>query len=173
MYVRRQCYDKPHRCPGWNGGGMRYPRDADQPRRWWQQRTRCEGGYLWARSLSDPWRNWRWHRCTRCDVLALPYVTRYFDPAWWRSEIRSWRWGLIDDVRWHRNQWTADSDVPWWSPLRALWKGLRSKWFSARYRVTAWCGDVWRWYAPRHRQAKRADIAHVQENYGVPVTGRL
>ena len=24
MRISRPCYDKPYRCPGWAGGGMRY-----------------------------------------------------------------------------------------------------------------------------------------------------
>lgn len=86
-YFRRQCYDKYWRCPGWVGGGFKYPKV-----------TRCDGGSL---LVPDSWNTeksgtiprdklWRFkfYRCRKdCGVIALPYITRYFDWTWWRWQI--------------------------------------------------------------------------------------
>lgn len=76
MRLSRLCYDKAHRCPGWNGGGNHYPKGV----------SRCEGGRI---NLYDKrlWR-WRFHRCDTCNVVTWPYVTRYLDPTNWGTEIR-------------------------------------------------------------------------------------
>ncbi len=77
MRLSRPCYDKPHRCPGWAGGGMRYAKVS-----------RCDSG-----SLSDDmyartaWK-WRLNRCATCGVHVLPFVIRYLDPRWWSYAIR-------------------------------------------------------------------------------------
>lgn len=73
MYLSRCCYDKPWRCPGWAGGGMHYA--AVQ---------RCDGGQLdiYADPSMKKSAHWRFGRCSRCDVRALPFVTRWVDPAW-------------------------------------------------------------------------------------------
>lgn len=82
--VRRTCYDKAHRCPGWAGGGVHLARVR-----------RCAGG-----SLRDGYfyagRHWRWrfnyHR--QCRTVVLPYATRYVDPTWLayvvRTRVRDW-----------------------------------------------------------------------------------
>ena len=94
MYLSRQCYDKYWRCPGWAGGGWKYP---DQ--------SRCDGGSLmvpdsWDREgtstvPADPWWRWKFYECRKCDVLALPYNTRWVDYTWWawkiESKIQDWR----------------------------------------------------------------------------------
>ena len=91
---RRHCYDKPWRCPGWAGGGWTYPS---------ARRDVCDGGSFattWGRMLggqwyADRWINWRWHHCQACGTIAIPHVTRWLDPTWWRWlitwKIRSWR----------------------------------------------------------------------------------
>lgn len=94
MYIRRHCYDKPHRCPGWAGGGWRYPR---------QGRERCPSGHLdidYDHRTRDAW---RWHRCDRCDVRAIPQVVQWLDPTWWRW----WLGYRADTVRdwWERRHW--------------------------------------------------------------------
>jgi hypothetical protein len=96
MYIRRHNYDKPWRCPGWSGGGWRYA-----------GRLRCPNGSLdiYNRPLRKEARDhWRLSRCSKCDVRAIPYVTRWLDPTylWFRlkrvparirdyREIRRWR----------------------------------------------------------------------------------
>lgn len=93
MYLRRHCYDKFWRCPGWAGGGWRYPKV-----------DRCDGGSLQVHGMTgqpvtDRWWRWRWHRCNRCDVIAIPVITHWLDPTWWRFVLGTWipRW--IDDRR--------------------------------------------------------------------------
>lgn len=94
MYLRRHCYDKPWRCPGWAGGGWRYPRVQ-----------RCDGGSLdYFQEARYGWEDWRFNRCPKCDVLVVPHVTRWLDPTYlWfrvrrlpgtvrdRLEVRRWR----------------------------------------------------------------------------------
>lgn len=74
MRISRPCYDKPHRCPGWAGGGMRYAR-----------RQRCPGALLGV-SYGPGWR-WRFHRCGTCGVIVLPSNVRWLDPGWWRAYV--------------------------------------------------------------------------------------
>jgi hypothetical protein len=91
MYLRRHCYDKPWRCPGWSGGGWRYTDD-----------TRCESGHL---DIFDGNRfpSWRFSRCNRCDVRAIPYVTRWLD--WTYVGWRLMRFaGHLKD-RWEGRRW--------------------------------------------------------------------
>lgn len=81
MYLARMNYDKHHRCPGWSGGGWTYPK-----------RERCDGGSLMVpgswnleRTMAlpaDPWWKWKTYKCRKCDVLVLPYITRWLDPTW-------------------------------------------------------------------------------------------
>jgi len=74
MRVSRPCYDKYHRCPGWAGGGLKYAK-AD----------RCPGhGYVRTYGETRMRRLWKWrfHRCDKCGVIVLPYMTRWLDPAW-------------------------------------------------------------------------------------------
>lgn len=89
--VSRPCYDKILRCPGWNGGGIRWP-EVDQ----------CEGGHL-AIDLEDRWWKWKFQRCDTCSVRVLPYVTRGGDPGWWKWQItriprriENWRYDQWD-----------------------------------------------------------------------------
>lgn len=85
LRLSRPCYDKPWRCPGWAGGGMRYPK-AD----------RCESGSI--SMWNDPSRfvRFRFGRCTQCGVVTLPWVTRHLDPTHWKFAVRSaWR-----EVKW-------------------------------------------------------------------------
>lgn len=187
MYLRRHCYDKPHRCPGRAGGGWRYPYLTERPgwwddehdgpwerdtrtRRthWWQRKHRCDTGHLYALAYPDPWRLWRWHRCNECDVLTLPIVVRYLDPSWYRHAYRfhrssDWWWALTH----HRQQWMDPSTAPWWSAPYALWQSVRRAVRSVRWRIPYRAGILWCWYAPRHRAARDAAIAKVKQDYGV------
>ena len=77
MYLRRHCYDKFWRCPGWAGGGWRYPKVK-----------RYDGGSLRVHGMigkpsTDRWWRWRWHRCNKCDVIAIPVIAQWLDPTWW------------------------------------------------------------------------------------------
>ena len=90
MRLSRPCYDKPHRCPGWVGGGMRYPKV-----------DRCDGGRVMIRGDRDRspgTEPWRFGRCDRCGVVTWPYITRWLDPSWTvemlKTEIELRRKGL-------------------------------------------------------------------------------
>jgi hypothetical protein len=74
MRLSRPCYDKPHRCPGWAGGGMRYAKV-----------DRCDGGRL---DIYRSWWQWRINRCDTCGVYVLPYVVRWLDWRWWGYVLR-------------------------------------------------------------------------------------
>lgn len=88
--LSRPCYDKPHRCPGWAGGGLKFPKGED----------RCENGSIRTRV---PMKGFpgefeypataRWHfgHCTKCDVVTWPWITRKIDPTWWLDRVRTWR----------------------------------------------------------------------------------
>lgn len=90
MRISRPCYDKAHRCPGWAGGGLKYPKV-----------DKCDSGYItFKRDFSyskilylfnfEPYLNIRltgFGRCSKCNVLVLPYQIRYIDPTWIKSEI--------------------------------------------------------------------------------------
>jgi hypothetical protein len=76
---RRHCYDKPHRCPGWAGGGWKYPKP---------HRDICDGGSL-TRQMHGPERrvrlySFRSYRCGKCGTRTIPFVTRWLDPTWYR-----------------------------------------------------------------------------------------
>jgi hypothetical protein len=107
--VSRQCYDKPHRCPGWAGGGWHYTDDSI-----------CQSGYVDWYGYTDPttgeWvdkrlKKFRANTCRKqCGTLVLPYATRYVDPTWWKYEAESrwddilyWRWGYPKHVI--RDRW--------------------------------------------------------------------
>ena len=85
MRLSRPCYDKPHRCPSWAGGGMHYPK-SDEPRD-------CTG-HVHALGTSDEWSHpaagWRalWFgRCTGCGVVTWPWAARRLSPFWWRTRL--------------------------------------------------------------------------------------
>lgn len=78
MRLSRHCYDKPHRCPGWNGGGFKYSTKED----------RCNGGHIVINYNSRWSRNWTFHRCDTCDVVCWPIVIQQLDPSYWRH----WHW---------------------------------------------------------------------------------
>lgn len=93
MRLSRPCYDKPHRCPGWAGGGWKSAK-----------RDRCDGGYVDTRGREyegvfggtyvdkHPGSNkWRFGRCRGtnqkgtegCGVVTIPWALRKLDPRWW------------------------------------------------------------------------------------------
>lgn len=78
MRISRPCYDKFHRCPGWIGGGPRYPRG----------KSRCDGGRIQVDYNAPLWRFRTWP-CNTCNVVVLPYATRWLSAPWWTGEARS------------------------------------------------------------------------------------
>lgn len=97
MRVSRPCYDKPHRCPGWAGGGAFYGR-AD----------RCISGRISVDYEARLWQ-WRMWRCTACDVITLPYVVRWVDVT---VPIRR-AWARL------RYEWHPGHPFnPWWDKAR-------------------------------------------------------
>lgn len=85
MRIRRHCYDKPHRCPGWAGGGMKHPRDGA---------VICDSASFVNAAENMYFKRfwtWRFHRCSNCGTVALPHVLRWFDPTWW-WHIQFWYW---------------------------------------------------------------------------------
>lgn len=86
MRLSRTCYDKPHRCPGWAGGGWHYAKE-----------DRCENGSIRVRvpleGYPGEWdypnlHKWRFGFCTRCDVRTWPTITKKLDPSYW---ITRWK----------------------------------------------------------------------------------
>lgn len=82
--IRRACYDKPHRCPGWAGGGFHYPKEG---------KTICWNGSI---PYSDsPFDQWMFKRCSKCGTVRLPIATKWFDPKWlwyWTGvKFRNWK----------------------------------------------------------------------------------
>jgi len=86
---RRHCYDKPHRCPGWAGGGWSHPREG---------KSICPSGSLSAQIWRDDnrFRWWKSYQCELCGTRTIPRVTRWLDPTWlwWyvrRHVMYDWR----------------------------------------------------------------------------------
>lgn len=77
MRFSRGCYDKFHRCPGWNGGGPHFAKTQ-----------RCDGGYIQA-SGRRLW-EWRFARCNKCSVVVWPYMTRYLSVPYLLYRLRWW-----------------------------------------------------------------------------------
>ncbi len=77
MRLSRPCYDKPWRCPGWAGGGMRYAK-----------RDRCEDGRMHGWD-GQRWPHLRFHRCDTCDVITIPYALRWLSPIMLARRFRS------------------------------------------------------------------------------------
>jgi hypothetical protein len=75
--ISRPCYDKFHRCPGWVGGGPRHPRGE----------SRCDGGRINVDYQNRMWK-WRAWSCNTCDVVVLPYASRWLSVPWWIRETR-------------------------------------------------------------------------------------
>lgn len=80
MRISRPCYNKPHRCPGWAGGGMRYAKV-----------DRCVNGYLPDEMCQQKFRRLKMHQCEACGVFVLPLAIQYVDPLWWHYKLfRVW-----------------------------------------------------------------------------------
>lgn len=116
MRLSRPCYDKPHRCPGWAGGGWR---SAAQ--------YTCVNGSIRTRVRDDligdfgyPGdQRWRFGHCNHCNVVTWPVALCHtLDPSWWKFALErfsrrvadSWddyhfhgeSMGLIYATRWRR-----------------------------------------------------------------------
>ena len=107
MRISRPCYDKMRRCPGWIGGGLR-----------WAKVDRCDNGAIQI-DYEARWWKWRTWPCNRCDVVVLPYVSRYLDPTWLVDAARSrvtveWRW------LWHEDETLVERWVDWRRGRRAV-----------------------------------------------------
>ena len=111
MRFSRPCYDKPHRCPGWAGGGTRsarvdrcengsvttlpkihethgYYTVGEHPANNWWMFGRCIGGVIDAEG----------NRSEPCGVVTWPYALRWLD---WRYVI-VWKlyYGVIRELKW-------------------------------------------------------------------------
>lgn len=102
--VSRPCYDKYRRCPGWAGGGWKGAK-----------RSLCHGedgigGYLNV-DYENRWWRWKTHRCVKCGVIVLPYVTHWLSWRTWWYKIKyfgnSWAWFRL------RSWWRGESSVLW------------------------------------------------------------
>jgi len=85
--LSRPCYDKYYRCPGRNGGGLKYPTVH-----------RCDTGRLRDMYGKRLWK-WRFNGCTECAVIVWPYMIRCVDPTnwgwreikWWANGVWTWK----------------------------------------------------------------------------------
>jgi hypothetical protein len=78
MRISRPCYDKPHRCPGWIGGGDKLAKVK-----------RCDGGRINVYG-SKLWR-WKFGKCNTCDVRTIPWAFCQIFPANLKYRIkRAW-----------------------------------------------------------------------------------
>lgn len=98
--MSRPCYNKPHRCPGWAGGGTRGAKidrcDGGSIRTHKRDRTfPCE--YVYP---STAW--WRFGHCTRCGVITWPFAIRWFD---WRYLLNWKALEIIRNIRWAVRDW--------------------------------------------------------------------
>ena len=107
--LSRPCYDKPHRCPGWAGGGLKYAKV-----------DRCADGHIKIPSRleecvdvatgefdDNPGAHpFRFGSCDTCNVITWPWATRLIDPSHWLSVTRHaltrLRWRLSDIRRSNR-----------------------------------------------------------------------
>lgn len=137
--ISRPCYDKPHRCPGWAGGGCLSARESRCTEKGGYVETRPrwvvdidnlfpEGGY----GDSHPGSNqWRFGRCGECGLRTWPYVVRWTSPrywvswrlgSWWRHRPR-WRHYRIQQGRAWR---IGRRDTDWWEIVlgRRCWTNM-------------------------------------------------
>ena len=125
MRISRLDYDKPHRCPRRTGPAFRYSRE-----------TYCETGFI--RDIYNGFypRTWRWRfaRCDSCDVVTLPYVTRWLDPTW------VWYWlGCVPG----KLSWWAN--VEWGEGTRRTWPHTCNQNRCWMHVSEPWCDSDSRW----------------------------
>lgn len=94
--ISRPCYDKPHRCPGWAGGGFLRALVS-----------RCDSGSL--SRVDYRRRYWFGARCPECGLYVIPIILRGLDPTW--------IWWMVRHPHWPRWAWRI-------SPVRLcrLWR---------------------------------------------------
>lgn len=51
---------------------------------------RCDNGFLDPAVYDRPMFRFRFNQCPKCGVWVLPYVVRYLDWRWWKSELWFW-----------------------------------------------------------------------------------
>lgn len=88
--LSRGCYDKFHRCPGWNGGGPKYAKVK-----------RCDDGRIEV-DYDNRWWAWKFWPCDTCNVLVWPYHTRKLSLPWWKFELTHRHEGWRNDREWRR-----------------------------------------------------------------------
>lgn len=94
MRISRPCYDKPHRCPGWIGGGDNFPK-----------KDRCENGSIifGPDGYSRFWQ-FKFGKCTKCDVRTIPWVLTKLSPWRWRRGLKYRWWNYQARREWKRSQ---------------------------------------------------------------------
>ena len=100
MRLSRPCYDKPHRCPGWAGGGPKVAKAYlcnNGSIRTRVPMTDCPGEFEYPAS-----RPFRFGHCTKCDTVTWPWITRKLSIFWWAYEIRRDIRRKIERRRWSR-----------------------------------------------------------------------
>lgn len=137
MRISRPCYDKPHRCPGWAGGGVRSAK---------VDRCKGDGGYVrtrprWKPVDDDPEifpeggyeddhpgsNQWRFGRCDGCGVRTWPYAVRWISPRYvlgWKIShwIRDWTLHRFEDGIWELGRFKDDRE-----PAFGLWRWYLTK----------------------------------------------
>lgn len=89
--IYRKDYDKPNRCPGWSGAGIKpYPWEKSE-------KTNCTNGnsgyYDSAINFREKYPRFdgydyliadlQFHKCAECGLMTWPYATRFIDPDYW------------------------------------------------------------------------------------------
>lgn len=97
--LSRPCYDKPHRCPGWAGGGWKYGKvdRCDNG----SIRTRGSTAMFWFEDLEEGYPGvnvWHFGRCAKCDTTTWPFALRRLDPTYWLVLFECW----IQNLKWKR-----------------------------------------------------------------------
>lgn len=124
MRLSRPCYDKPHRCPGWAGGGWNTAKRDD----------RCPGGSVRTKgddgypgNVPEAMRGgyprhypWRFGRCTRCEVVTWPVAwCNLIDPSMWQWKVQR----LVQRIQYSWDDYQSGDPISWiW---RARWKRYR------------------------------------------------
>lgn len=88
-------FDKYNRCPTWSGSRMKWGNEKYE--------GACNSGSIIARNpkylaegypTGGGWR-FKFHRCSECQVLVLPYVSRYLFPhniyRYWNRRYLNWK----------------------------------------------------------------------------------
>lgn len=123
MRLSRHCYDKPRRCPGWNGGGFTYAKVQ-----------RCDNGSIQINYSSRWKRDWTFHRCDTCDVVCWPIVTQELDPAYWRH------WHLYQFKNWTQERllWPLQKAIVLGLYTRPLRFGTVALKLDERWKTNVW-----------------------------------